>query len=55
LGGIVSPIILGWFNVTAGLQTFLVIGIAMLVVALVMIFFNFSKKVSNQGSIKTSN
>lgn len=55
LGGIVSPIILGWFKVTAGLQTFLVIGIAMLLVALIMIFFNFSKKVSNQCSMKASN
>lgn len=48
LGGIVSPIILGWFKVDAGLTTFLVIGVMTVIIAVVMLGLCFTKKISQQ-------
>jgi len=54
LGGIVSPIILGWFHITAGTTTFLVIGISMAVISIVMLLIHFSQRVSKQCSINVA-
>lgn len=55
LGGIVSPIILGWLHITAGAQTFLVIGVIMAVVTLITTVAHFSQKISNQCSMSATN
>jgi len=54
LGGIVSPIILGWFHVAAGEMTFLVIGIATVIIAVVTLVGRFSQRVLKQSASTTA-